>query len=161
MNRFRFRISTLMALVLMAGTLFSLGRISGDIEAPLIAAGGLLVLGVLGTATLGAIYRRGERRAFWVGFSVFGWPLALVCLLFGAVETEILFFAPMALPFGWIGGAIARWFASNPGGPVKASPAHQSDWASVGSLAEDSALSNSPTSHIAPASRSHWAAESR
>ena len=31
------------------------------------------VLGLLTLALLGVIYRRGERRAFWTGFAIFGW----------------------------------------------------------------------------------------
>ena len=39
------------------------------------AAGGilLLTLGGLCLAILGAVYRRGARRAFWLGFALFGW----------------------------------------------------------------------------------------
>lgn len=45
-------------------------------------AGGvlLLTLTVLGVTLLGAIFRRGARRAFWVGFALFGWGyLILAC----------------------------------------------------------------------------------
>jgi hypothetical protein len=38
-------------------------------------------VGVLLTGLLGAIFRRGERRAFWVGTEVFGW--AYMLLVFG------------------------------------------------------------------------------
>src|SRR5205823_11976030 len=33
----------------------------------------MLVWGVLLFAILGILFRRGERRAFWAGFAVFGW----------------------------------------------------------------------------------------
>jgi len=32
-----------------------------------------MTLGFLGLAIVGAIYHRGERRAFWLGFATFGW----------------------------------------------------------------------------------------
>jgi hypothetical protein len=122
MNGLRFRISTLMAIVLMAGAVFATGSLSGDLEIPLFVGGGLVVLGTLGAATLGLIYRHGERRAFWVGFSLFGWLLTLICLVIALAETEILFLTPMALPFGWIGGVIARAFAASSNGRVALPP---------------------------------------
>jgi hypothetical protein len=64
MNGLRFRISTLMAIVLLAGAVFATGSLSGDLEIPLFVGGGLVVLGTLSAATLGVIYRHGERRAF-------------------------------------------------------------------------------------------------
>src|SRR5262249_15368813 len=33
----------------------------------------LFTLGLLATAILGVLYRRGTRRAWWVGFALFGW----------------------------------------------------------------------------------------
>jgi hypothetical protein len=32
-----------------------------------------MTLGLLLTAVLGVVYRRGARRAFWLGFALFGW----------------------------------------------------------------------------------------
>ena len=36
----------------------------------------LLTLGLLGVSILGVIYRRDARRAWWVGFALFGWGYA-------------------------------------------------------------------------------------
>ena len=33
----------------------------------------LLTLGAFALAVLAVVYRRGERRAFWLGFALFGW----------------------------------------------------------------------------------------
>src|SRR5262249_25141423 len=33
----------------------------------------LLTFGILCLAILGVVYRRGSRRAFWLGFALFGW----------------------------------------------------------------------------------------
>jgi hypothetical protein len=161
MIRLRFRLSTLMAVVLLAATVFSIGHLTGDIEVPLIAAGGLMILGVLGTATLGAIYRRGERRAFWVGFALFGWPLALVSMLLGLGESEFLFLVPTALPFGWIGGVIARKFAANPRDPVTAPPRQERDSISSAVLMENHESANCPATHSGPTSRSRSPIERR
>jgi hypothetical protein len=51
-----------------------------------------LVLATLAAAVLLAIYRDGQRRAFWVGFSMIGWLYLLLC------------FAPIFgsdVPLGW------------------------------------------------------------
>jgi hypothetical protein len=42
-----------------------------------------LTLVLLCTAIPGMTYRRGVRRAFWVGFAAFGWPYLILC--FGPV----------------------------------------------------------------------------
>jgi hypothetical protein len=42
-----------------------------------------LTLILLCLAILGIVYRRDERRAFWVGFATFGWPYLILC--FGPV----------------------------------------------------------------------------
>ena len=36
----------------------------------------LLTLGLLAVAVLGVVYRREERRAWWLGFALFGWGFA-------------------------------------------------------------------------------------
>jgi hypothetical protein len=40
----------------------------------------LLTLGLLAVAVLGVIYRRDERRAWWLGFALFGWGFAALAL---------------------------------------------------------------------------------
>lgn len=40
----------------------------------------LLTLGLLAVAVLGVIYRREERRAYWLGFALFGWGFAALTL---------------------------------------------------------------------------------
>jgi hypothetical protein len=40
----------------------------------------LLTLGLLAVAVLGVVYRREERRAWWLGFALFGWGFAALVL---------------------------------------------------------------------------------
>jgi hypothetical protein len=51
----------------------------------------IVTLGVLLAAILGAIYRAGEARAFWLGFAVFGWSYFLVAFspVFSDVKAQI------------------------------------------------------------------------
>jgi hypothetical protein len=54
----------------------------------------VLTLIMLFTAIVGVFYRTGGDRAFWLGFSIFGWGLYLLC-------SEISFeFRPSGLPLG-------------------------------------------------------------
>jgi hypothetical protein len=53
-------------------------------------AGGLFLatLGVLGLAILGAVYRRGAKRAGWLGAALFGWGYLALALAPWAVATS-------------------------------------------------------------------------
>lgn len=69
MRHFRVTIGTAMGFVLVAGAGFAALR-----DPSVWWVGGLLVclIGLLLTACLGAIYRSGRERAFWLGILVFG-----------------------------------------------------------------------------------------
>ena len=69
MNRFRMTIRSAMALVLFAGVGFAALR-----DPSMWWVGGVLIclIGLLLTACVGAIYRTGRERAFWLGIVVFG-----------------------------------------------------------------------------------------
>jgi hypothetical protein len=70
MRRLRFRIGTILILIIALGVGFAALRESSDIW-----DGGAftLVLGALLLSILLAIHRSGKKRAFWVGFALFGW----------------------------------------------------------------------------------------
>ncbi len=69
MNRLRMTIRSVMALVLLAGVGFAALR-----DPSMWWVGGVLgcLIGLLLTACVGAIYRTGRERAFWLGIVVFG-----------------------------------------------------------------------------------------
>jgi hypothetical protein len=69
MNHFRVTIRSAMALVLLAGFGFAALR-----DPSMWWVGGVLIclIGLLLTACVGAMYRTGRERAFWLGIVVFG-----------------------------------------------------------------------------------------
>jgi hypothetical protein len=69
MRRFRFHIGTLVILVLVLGVSFAALRESNEIWDSGVFT---LTVAVLLTSILLAIYRTEKRRAFWVGFAIFG-----------------------------------------------------------------------------------------
>jgi hypothetical protein len=69
MRRFRFHIGTLIVLVLVLGVGFAALRESNGIWDSGVFT---LVLTVLLTSVLLAVHRTEERRAFWLGFALFG-----------------------------------------------------------------------------------------
>jgi hypothetical protein len=69
MQRFRFHIGTLIVLVLVLGVGFAALRESNGIWDSGVFT---LVLAILLTSVLLAIHRTEERRAFWLGFALFG-----------------------------------------------------------------------------------------
>lgn len=70
MGRFRVSVAGLLLVVLVAGVgLAALRSPSPALAGTLL----LLTLGLLGFATLGAVYRRGPQQAPWLGFALFGW----------------------------------------------------------------------------------------
>ena len=71
----RVTIRCLSALVLLVG--FGLAALRGA-TVGWAAATVLLALAALGTATVGALARRGAGRLAWVGFLAFGWPYFLL-----------------------------------------------------------------------------------
>lgn len=70
MSRPRFSIAGLMGLVVVVAVGVAALRSGSEDWAGIVLT---LTLGLLGAAVLGAIYRTGPRRAFWVGFALFGW----------------------------------------------------------------------------------------
>jgi hypothetical protein len=69
MRRFRFHIGTLVILVLVLGVAFAALRESNRIWDNGVFT---LTVGVLLTSVLLAIHRSEKRRAFWLGFAIFG-----------------------------------------------------------------------------------------
>ena len=70
MRRFRFHIGTLLILVLILGVGFAALRESDETWDSSIFS---LTLGMLSVSILLAIHRTERRRAFWLGFALFGW----------------------------------------------------------------------------------------
>jgi hypothetical protein len=69
MRHLRISIGGLMALVILAGVGFAALRSASELGASLLFT---LALGLLATAILGAMFRRGRQQAFWAGFALFG-----------------------------------------------------------------------------------------
>ena len=69
MNRFRMTIRLAMALVLFAGVAFAALRDSSVWWVGSLVA---CLIGLLLTACIGALYRTGRERAFWLGIIIFG-----------------------------------------------------------------------------------------
>src|SRR4051812_18918210 len=69
MRRFRFHLATLVILVLVLGVGFAALRESTDIWGSGIFTVTLVILLI---SILLAIHRTGKRRAFWLGFALFG-----------------------------------------------------------------------------------------
>jgi hypothetical protein len=78
MRRFRFHIGTLIILVLVLGASFAALRESNEIWDSGIFT---LALVILLTSVMLAIHRTEERRAFWVGFALFGWTYLALSLV--------------------------------------------------------------------------------
>ena len=70
MRRFRFHIGSLLILVLLMGVGFAGLREANDLWDSGVFT---LTLGVLLISILFAVHRTESRRAFWVGFALFGW----------------------------------------------------------------------------------------
>src|SRR5262245_21166133 len=66
----RFSLISLMAIVALLAVTFAALRTSSDIWASVLFN---IVILMLFTSVLGAIYSVKDRRAFWVGFAVVGW----------------------------------------------------------------------------------------
>lgn len=83
MKRFRFSLAGLMAAVLIVAVACAALRFASELWA---SATLTITVGVLLTAILGVVLREGRIRAFWLGFSVFGW--AYLALAFGWFSTN-------------------------------------------------------------------------
>ncbi len=84
MRRFRFSIAGLMGIVLIAAV-----GLAGLRNASPLWAGTLLMLtcAALALAVVGAIYCRGPRQAWWLGFAIFGW--GYLALLKGCSDPSV------------------------------------------------------------------------
>ena len=76
MSRPRFSIGSLMVVVLFCGVGAAALRSSSGLWAQVLFT---LTLAMLGVAALGALYRRGARRASWAGFVLFGGGYLALC----------------------------------------------------------------------------------
>ncbi len=86
MSRFRFNIANLLVIIFILGVGFAALRESSDLWESGIFT---LTLGVLLTSILLAIHRHEKRRAFWIGFAVFGW-IYLALALMPSTESRLL-----------------------------------------------------------------------
>ena len=78
MGPFRFRVRRLMGLVLAVSLgLAALRQADALWDSLTLAA----TFGTLLVAVLLAIHRRGERRAFWIGFALFGWAYLAMTMI--------------------------------------------------------------------------------
>ena len=76
MKKFRISVGGLMVVVVIAAIGIAALRSASELWASFILT---LTFGILATASLGALLRRGERRAFWIGFAAFGWGYIVLC----------------------------------------------------------------------------------
>lgn len=92
MGKRRFSIAGLMGVVLVAAIGTAALRIPTGVWAGvmMLVAGGVLVL-----AVIGALCRTGKERAWWLGFSLFGWAYILWSSPF---ESALTSFPPVPLP---------------------------------------------------------------
>jgi hypothetical protein len=94
MNRYRTSIAGLVGLVVAcaAGLAALRGASALSVSLTLSAALAALTLGLAGV-----VYRRGRRRAFWVGFCVCGWAYAFLALSPYAREIRTVLITTVAL----------------------------------------------------------------
>jgi len=86
MRRFRFHIGSLLILVVLLGVGFAALREANDLWDVIVLNS---ALGVLLVSVLLVVHRRAERRAFWIGFALFGWGyLGLIAI--PAFEPKLL-----------------------------------------------------------------------
>ena len=86
MPKLRFNIGSLLVIIFILGVGFAALRESSDLwESGLF----FLMLGVLLISILLAVHRRESRRAFWIGFAVFGWTY-LALTLIPSIEPRLI-----------------------------------------------------------------------
>jgi hypothetical protein len=104
MRRFRFHLGTLVIVVLLFGVSFEALRESNETWDSSIFT---LTLGVLLTSILLAIHRAEKRRAFWLGFALFG--LAYLALfLVPSIESRLITTKGLAFIDSKVPRSIAR-----------------------------------------------------
>jgi hypothetical protein len=77
MNRMRFSIASLLVWVALLGVGITALRSASPLWANALFS---LAIGTLTVSILAAVYRKGRRRAFWVGFATCGWVYMLLSL---------------------------------------------------------------------------------
>jgi hypothetical protein len=107
-----FTIANLLWLIVAAAV------VQGIILAPNVVTGTLFALGILGiltTSLLAIGYRRGRRRAAWVGFAAFAWPYGLLLLwmmmpprFFPPDHVVVVLYWTLVPAFGLVGSIVAR-----------------------------------------------------
>jgi hypothetical protein len=86
MRKLRFNIASLLGVILVLGVSFAALRESSDVwESGVFTA----TLGILSVAIVLAIYRSGFRRAFWLGFALFG-SIYLALSLLPPIEARLM-----------------------------------------------------------------------
>ncbi len=86
MRRFRFHLGTLVILILVLGIGFAALRESTDTWDSIIFG---ITLGVLLISILLAIHRTGQKRAFWLGFALFGSVYLGLCVV-PSIESRLI-----------------------------------------------------------------------
>ncbi len=86
MRRIRFNIANLVAVILILGVGCAALREATDLWVSSIFS---LTLGVLLLSILLAVHRREKRRAFWLGFALFGW-IYLALTLMPSTESRLI-----------------------------------------------------------------------
>ncbi len=86
MKRIRFNIASLLGVVLVLGIGFAALRESSDLWESSIFS---ITLVVLLISIMFAIHRTETRRAFWIGFAVFGW-IYLALTLVPSIESRLI-----------------------------------------------------------------------
>jgi hypothetical protein len=83
-----------------------------------------LTFGFVALSLLGIIYRRGERRAYWVGFCIFGVVYVLALKLVGISSHDFVesFFLAPHLPLSVLGAYLARYFYRTQDAPEPSDP---------------------------------------
>ena len=109
MRRFRFHLGTLLMLVLVLGIGFAALRESNETWDSGIFS---ITLAVLSVSILLAIHRTGSRKAFWIGFALFGWTdvgLSLVPSIDSRlITTKAFAYLDSKMPGRSVGGFTVR-----------------------------------------------------
>jgi hypothetical protein len=86
MRRFRFTIAGLLGLVLFLGVGFAALREASELWDSAVFS---TTVGMLSASVLLAVHRADRRRAFWLGFALFGW-ISLGASLIPSIESQLL-----------------------------------------------------------------------